>query len=285
MEKGIHHQASVLETLHRAVREGVLLDVRIEGDDKTYGARLLTLSEDVSSLKKQAADMLLSQYAARLQPGGSDAAASPEQDERWILITPLEPPEGNMRIRKASKVVIGFYLGLESFRTVVSFRKVQRIETGQAIELSWPPAFQSAPKRQQHRIEIPADMNLEVQVQKRGSEPFTARIVDISPGGLSFTCNELPVPLESGDKVGLSIRGEILMGTPIITFGNITSLTKARDCKDVQVSRQLYGVQFKMLSVADAMSVDRLVEAVETIVKGGSSGGGSGGRSRKRIGV
>ncbi|MBF0270584.1 MAG: PilZ domain-containing protein [Magnetococcales bacterium] len=284
MEKALQNHASVMDILHRAVRESVLLEVRIDGEEKLYGARLLTLSEDVESLKKQAADLLLSRYAAQVQSAPGESASSPDQDERWILITPLEPPEGNMRIRKSAKVVIGFCLGLELFRTVVTFRKVQRVETGQAIELSWPPAFQSSPKRQQHRVDIPKDMNLEVQVQKRGAEAFTARIVDISPGGLSFTCDALSIPLESGDKVGLSIRGEILMGTPIITFGTITSMTKARDSKDVQVSRQLYGVQFKMLSVADAMSVDRLVEAVETITKGSSSSG-AGRPSRKRISV
>ncbi|MBF0189664.1 MAG: PilZ domain-containing protein [Magnetococcales bacterium] len=284
MEKALQHHASVLEILHRAVGESVLLEVRIDGEEKLYGARLLALSEDVENLKKQAEDLLLSRYAAQVHAGAGDAASGPETDERWILITPLEPPDGNMRIRKAAKVVIGFCLGLELFRTVVSFRKVQRVETGQAIELSWPPAFQRSPKRQQHRVDIPADMDLEVQVQKRGAEPFTARIVDLSPGGLSFTCDALSVPLESGDKVGLSIRGEILMGTPIITFGTITSMTRARDCKDVQVSRQLYGVQFRMLSVADAMSVDRLVEAVETITKGGSPSG-AGRPARKRLGV
>ncbi|MBF0614826.1 MAG: PilZ domain-containing protein [Magnetococcales bacterium] len=283
MEKGLHGQANVLEILHRAVQERVLLEVRIDGEEKSYGARLLSLSEDLNSLKKHAADLLLSQYASKVQQSSGESS-SQEQDPRWILMTPLEPPDGNLRIRKSARVVIGFCLGLEMFRTVVTFRRVQRVESGQAIELSWPPAFQISTKRQQMRVEIPADMKLEIQVHKKGADPFVVPIFDISPGGLSFTSAGLPVSLESGDRVGLSIIGEILMGTPINIFGTITAITKVRDSQDVQVARQLYGVKFVMLSVADAMSVDRLVETIETITKGGSRTG-AGRPARKRHGV
>ncbi|MEO5344941.1 MAG: PilZ domain-containing protein [Magnetococcus sp. YQC-9] len=281
MDKNAPGKPSIFDILQRAVQENVLLEVRLDGEEKYYGARLLSLSEDLSHLKKKAADLVLAQYAAKIQPGGTDAMATPSE-ENWILITPLEPPDGNMRIRKATKVLLGFCLGLELFRTVVTFRKVQRIESGQAIELSWPPGFQVSTKRMQQRVEIPNDMLLEVMIQKRGAEPFSAQVVDISQGGLSFTCNTPPVPLESGVKIGVSIRGEILMGTPINTFGTVTAITRARDSKDVQVSRQLYGVQFVMLSVADAMTVDRLVEAVQTAAHPPPGGGK---HPRKRIGV
>ncbi|MBF0262962.1 MAG: PilZ domain-containing protein [Magnetococcales bacterium] len=282
MDKSSPGKPSTFDILQRAVRESVLLEVRLDGEEKYYGARLLLLSEDSSHLKKKAADLMLAQFAAKIQPGASEPPQEPKE-EPWIQITPLEPPDGNMRIRKAAKVLLGFCLGLEYFRTVVTFRKVQRIETGQAIELSWPPGFQVATKRFQQRVEIPNDMLLEVQVQKRGAEPFSAQVVDISQGGLSFTCNMPSVALESGDRIGVSIRGEILMGTPINTHGTVTTITKARDSKDVQVSRQLYGVQFVMLSVADAMTVDRLVEAVESAGQGTPPKGGK--YTRKRVGV
>ncbi|GAB0056606.1 hypothetical protein SIID45300_00914 [Candidatus Magnetaquicoccaceae bacterium FCR-1] len=283
MDKNVPGKLSTFDTLQRAVRESVLLEVRLDGEEKHYGARLLSLSEDPSHFKKKTADLVLAQFAAKIQPAVATADAVPQAEEQWILITPLEPPDGNMRIRKAAKVLLGFCLGLEYFRTVVTFRKVQRIETGQAIELSWPPGFQVATKRLQQRVEIPNEMLLEVQVHKRGAEPFSAQVVDISQGGLSFTCNIPPVALESGDRIGVSIRGEILMGTPINTYGTVTTITKARDSKDVQVSRQLYGVRFVMLSVADAMTVDRLVEAVESVAQGPSPGGGK--HTRKRVGV
>lgn len=265
MEKGSQKQINVLDTLYQAVLDSALLEVTINDEEKHYGARLLGLSENPEQAKKQAADAILAQYAARLQPAEAAKNREAQTDARWILITPLEPIDGNMKIRKAVKITLGFYRGLEQYRVEVAFRKVQRVETGQAIELSWPAAIHSMPMRLQHRVEIPDEMDLTVQVQKRGEEPFIAQIVDISSGGLSFTCQEgTSSTLAAGDKVGLTIRGDILIGTPITTYGSITNLASARDRKDVQVTRQLYGVQFKLLSVADAMTVDRLVKAVQT---------------------
>ncbi|MEO5330660.1 MAG: PilZ domain-containing protein [Magnetococcus sp. YQC-5] len=265
MEKGSQKQVNVLDTLYQAVLDSALLEVTIDNEEKRYGARLLGLSEDPEQVKKQAADAILAQYAARLQPAEAANNRDGPTDARWILITPLEPIDGNMKIRKAAKITLGFYRGLEQYRVEVAFRKVQRVETGQAIELSWPAVIHSMPMRLQHRVEIPDDMDLTVQVQKRGEEPFIAKIVDISSGGLSFTCQEgASSTLVAGDKVGLTIRGEILIGTPITTYGSVSTLASARDRKDVQVTRQLYGVQFKLLSVADAMTVDRLVKAVQT---------------------
>ncbi|MBF0293590.1 MAG: PilZ domain-containing protein [Magnetococcales bacterium] len=268
MEKGVKKQVDVLGTLQKAVSENALLEVVIEGEEKRYGARLLEIT-DTEQMKKMAANAILNRFAAGVKTQSEAEPGEKQEDTRWIRITPLEPTDGNMKIRKANKVILSFYLGLEYYRTVVAFQRVLRMEAGQAIELSWPPAIISSPKRQQIRVDIPEEIFLEVQVQKKGSEPFMARVVDLSSGGLSFACQESSTLLEIGDKVGLAVRGEILMGTPIVTYGSVMTMARARDPKEIDVTWLRYGVQFKLLSVADAMTVDRLVE---TVLTGGKSG-------------
>ncbi|MBF0180305.1 MAG: PilZ domain-containing protein [Magnetococcales bacterium] len=268
MEKGVKKQVDVLATLKKAVSENALLEIVIEGEEKRYGARLLEIT-DPDQMQKLAATAILNRYAAGVKTQTEAEPNEKPEDTQWIRITPLEPTDGNMKIRKANKVILSFYLGLEHYRTVVVFQRVLRLEAGQAIELSWPPAIISSPRRQQIRVEIPDEIHLEVQVQKKGTEPFMARVVDLSSGGLSFACQESAAPLEIGDKLGLAMRGEILMGTPIVTYGTLMTISRARDHREIDVTWMRYGVQFKLLAVADAMTVDRLVETVQS---GGRSG-------------
>lgn len=249
----ISHQ----DILHQAVLDEVLLDIRLDDGDKQYGARLLSISPqkpaDVAILSPQTANK------GNLAPQDNDA--------QWILITPLEPTDGNLRIRKATKISLSFYRGLEQFQTEVLFRKVQLFNQGPAIELTWPTDIKSTSVRQRPRVEIPAHVDLSVLVQKRGEKSFPARVVDLSVGGLSFASQKPPFALQTGDQVSIAIVGEILLGSSITVYGHITSITIARDCKDVQVAKQVYGLKFKLLAVADAMIVDRLIKAMRTIIK------------------
>lgn len=262
-------EINILDLLHQAVGDCVLLDIKIDEEEKQYGARLLSLSITPELAKKQAAEAILKQYSSRTQQGsGAQLGLDTDGDDaRWMLITPLEPTDGNLRIRKSKQVSVGFYLGLEQFNFEVAFRKVQMVKQGQAIELSWPDTIKKLTIRQQLRVEVPSQMDLSIQVQKRGEKPFVAKIVDISAGGLSFASSEAAVGLQVGDKVGVAIKGAILMGTPISTYGSITFIIKARHRQNVQVTEQVYGLQFKLLAVADAMTVDRLVKALGSIAK------------------
>ncbi|MBF0453787.1 MAG: PilZ domain-containing protein [Magnetococcales bacterium] len=243
MENTYYDKVQILQTFRQAAKEGVLLTIHLGGQGKlSYGTRLIPFAEEKSN-----------------ETSGVNHATD------CLLIAPLEPTDGNIKIRKAHQINLQFYLGLRQFKTTALFQKIIPIAGGQAIQLSLPNLLRYDQRRDQRRVDIPQELALMAKVQKRGEKAVTADVVDLSPGGLSFS---IPTQQKNwlfskGDKVNVSISGKVLLGTPITTFGNVTYIATARDSGNIQLTKQQYGVQFQMLSVANAMAVDKLVKRFE----------------------
>lgn len=238
-------------------QESSLLEVAIGGSAsrERYGSRILPFtavvetdvdrSENVAEEKDDVVDVVKS--VTKILPTA-------------FLIAPLEPVAGNIKIRKAPLIIIRFFAGLESYALNTTFQKVVMLGNSLAIQLSMPSDIHVLPKRQQPRISISPQAGYRVTVQRRGSPGFDAILTDLSPGGLSFACQEKHEFLEVGDKVGITIQGPFFQGTPVSTFVSVCRVARVRDEGNLQQASQQYGVQFKMVSVSDSMTIDRLVK-------------------------
>ncbi|MBF0424170.1 MAG: PilZ domain-containing protein, partial [Magnetococcales bacterium] len=267
MENIHRDKKKVFISLLQAQQESALLEIALAGETspERYGSRLLPFPGYEGGNIFE--DDILAEYARKLRDAVNDEEGSePETRSNGqgipesFTIVPLEPTTGNLKIRKVPQVVIRFFLGLELYELATMFQKVVLVSGAQAIQLAMPGMVRIRPRRQQQRISVPPRANMTVTVQKRGSNSFNATLSDLSPGGLSFSCSEKHDPLMLGDKVGVTIHGPILQGTPLSTFGSICRMTRAREEVNVQEASQHYGVQFKLVSVADAMTIDRLVK-------------------------
>ncbi|MBF0588752.1 MAG: PilZ domain-containing protein [Magnetococcales bacterium] len=237
-----------------------MLEVSLDSENASrYGARLV----QVPSYKvEDESDDILAQLSTQLTSSvGAEEKKDEEEKEKESLsfhISPLEPSSGNLKIRRCRQVFIWFHAGRFLYDTRVIFKSIVMLDGAQAIRLSFPNILRSMSYREQHRAEIPRKVIIPMSVQKRGFKPIPAQLLDISSGGLSFACrSRKPLSLTQGDKMNLTIGGE---WGPISAFGTICNMTATRDINDLQVTIQCYGLQFKMLSVADAMTVDRLVK-------------------------
>lgn len=249
---------------HQAAAEGGLVEVVLPAEgNRTYGARLLPTLKKKKKSQKEDVDDILSQFAA--QVGGKKAVdqQADGEPEPFILLTPLEPADGNLKIRRSKQVHIAFFVGLHLYKTISRFKKVQPVEGGMGIQLDLPDTLKHTEVRNKPRVEVPESWELRVTVQKRGCEPITAHLQDLSEGGLSFTDPGKKNLLQKGDKVTVSIHGPVLQGTPLSTFGTICRIAAARHKKNLQTVQQQIGVQFKMLPVTDAVTVDRLVKLIQ----------------------
>lgn len=268
MEDIYRGKKRVFASLLRAQQDSVLLEISFAGatSRERYGSRVLSFPGYEGGVSFE--DDILAKMARQLreavnddEKGASDAGASDDEGvPDAFLIVPLEPTTGNMKIRKVPQVAVRFFIGLELYELVTTFQKVLLVSGTQAIQLALPGLIRIHPRRQQERVAIPPQANMSVVVQKRGSAGFKANLLDLSPGGVSFACADAHEPLVLADKVGVTIQGPILQGTPLSTFGSVCRIVRARDELNYQQASQLYGVQFKLVSVADAMTIDRLVK-------------------------
>lgn len=266
MENIYQDKHKVFDSLLRAQRESALLEIFIGGNNNRehFGSRLLPFP-DYQPIDRTNA--ILGELSRKMREAANDGdrripprAANTDAMPSSFLIFPLEPTVGNLKIRKVPHVVIRFFIGVELYEISASFQRVLMVGGTQAIEMSMPGAIRIRPRRQQSRANVPPETNLTVKVQKRGSAGFTAILMDISPGGISFASPDQHDLLEMGDKVGVSILGPLLQGTPISVFGSVCRISRVRDERDNQTATQQYGIQFKLLSVADAMTIDRIVK-------------------------
>ncbi|MBF0139170.1 MAG: PilZ domain-containing protein [Magnetococcales bacterium] len=267
MEDIFRGKKKVFASLLRAQQQSVLLEITFTGgaSRERYGSRVLSFPGYEGGVTFETD--ILAQMARQLREAVNDdegrAGDAVVPDDQGVpdafLIVPLEPTTGNMKIRKVPQVVVRFFIGLELYEIVTTFQKVVMVSGTQAIQLALPGLIRIHPRRQQERVTIPPQANMSVVVQKRGSAGFKANLLDLSPGGLSFASTDAHEPLVLGDKVGVTIQGPILQGTPLSTFASVCRIARVRDGQNLQQASQLYGVQFKLVSVADAMTIDRLV--------------------------
>ncbi|MBF0187117.1 MAG: PilZ domain-containing protein [Magnetococcales bacterium] len=268
MGKVYYKALEIKKFLQRAFWESTLIEVHLDQDEKMYGARFLDVPGGTEK-KSDPNDDILTELASGLydELGSAPEGASADEaeleahaDETDITISPLEPTDGNIKIRRSKQVTLRFHQGVDAFECKVSFKKVTVVDGAQGIVLTRPQVVTSSAWRAQERVEVPEGVVVPLGIQKRGIESFKGRLVDISPGGLSFFCEVKDGTVESGDKLSVIIGGE---WGPVSTFGSVCRVTKVRDPNDMQKTLIQYGVKFQMLSVSDAMTVDRLVKSFQ----------------------
>ncbi|HIJ84203.1 MAG TPA: PilZ domain-containing protein [Magnetococcales bacterium] len=264
MEETRHDKKKVFESLLKAQQESTLLEIAFGGSDNSerFGSRVLPFPgfEGVD----RDGNKIIAGHGQKTDETADDAETQPrgfvqKEIPASFSIVPLEPTTGNIKIRKAPQVLIRYFIGLESYEIATTFQKVLMVDGSQAIQLAMPNQVRILPRRQQTRVAVPPQANMKVTVQKRGSTGFDAHLIDLSPGGLSCACQEPHGLLEIGDKVGVIIQGPLLQGTPVSTFGSVCRIARARDENNLQQASQQFGIQFKLVSVADAMTIDRMV--------------------------
>jgi hypothetical protein len=116
-----------------------------------------------------------------------------EQGER-LLIAPLDPPIGNMKIRSSKKVILELFT---EFHLVEAHVEFLSRPNPSAIELSFPQELLlDKQKRDSIRVSIDPLWGLEVQAIRPSGISIAGRPIDLSTGGLCFL-SETSIPIMS----------------------------------------------------------------------------------------
>lgn len=130
-----------------------------------------------------------------LQENSSDYLAQHD----YLLVAPLDPPIGNIKLRSAKEIVIDFF----TQRHVVSAQVDYRGQTvGRGIQLGFPTRLvASSQKRAGVRIIPDGRLAISVTIVRPSGLSFSAAIDDISMGGVAFANFSQEARLEHGARV------------------------------------------------------------------------------------
>ncbi|MBF0455085.1 MAG: PilZ domain-containing protein [Magnetococcales bacterium] len=226
-------QKKMVKLLETVVAERTLLTVVLPGSRTSYRTRLLNFQNE------------------------TDAAA--------LVIAPLEPSDGNLKIRRTlddPTIQLSFVSNNQSYQGEVSFLGLALINNSQVLQLSLPHQLKPTEKirrRGEKRVIIPGHINLVATLSIEGQEALSGCVEDLSSGGLTFSCSPLSSPLCEGELVKLVLQGKVIKGETIPTSGIIRRHLVLRKTDEPHECADHYGLQFRHLSPASAMALDRLV--------------------------
>lgn len=215
-----------------------LLELRLEGDEQLYGAHLL-----------------------RVDPAGG---------EMGLVISPLEPTGGNLRIRRSPGIMLGVFSDLFVIEGKVEFRQVVPLEGGQGICLGMPKVVQIHRRRIQERLIPPAEWRLAVMAARRGENARGGEVSDLSEGGVSFVCQANQCPLSRGDRLRLELTGSARYVPSAISLGGVVCYhARSRRADNLNETVDRFGVRFEGLSPTQEMQLGRLVKGLQTLLSKG----------------
>lgn len=216
--------------------------------NETIDVQLDNLTESFNTLllpfPPQAGDKAGPSFESDFLPGGYLASMT------HLLLCPLEPSFGNIRIRKATEVVLTFHEEEEAFRGVVGFQGALQGKDGHALKTSFPHVLESSRRRQSKRVKVPLGMAVKVLISVDRGQTLDTLLGDISANGLSFYYPQGVEPLPTNTDINLTLN--IGAGRFLEIYGVLCNNHVARDGGNPYSLRKKGGVEFYPLADDDA---------------------------------
>jgi c-di-GMP-binding flagellar brake protein YcgR len=180
-----------------------------------------------------------------------------------LLITPLEPSEGNYLISATkgnnSKVILKIVSSGIAIELGCFFQSRTIVGDMPAIQLSFPQVAQKSKKAREFRAKVPKSMKVIVSIERNKKKPITTSPLNISLNGMS-----LIDPM--GRKSNITIQEKVLCTIqspnedPIVIEASVKHLTNLRHVSGIQYC---FGIQFHFNSVTAKSAVEKLVGLVQ----------------------
>ncbi|MBF0612538.1 MAG: hypothetical protein G8345_16425 [Magnetococcales bacterium] len=237
----IVHPATIRSHLLTALLSNETIDIQIDNLTDTFNTLLLPFPPRPagSSGPKQEQDFLPGSYLGSMT---------------HLLLCPLEPAYGNVRIRKANEITLTFHSEDDAFRGPVTFHQVMAGQDGHALKTSFPQVLEPFKRRQSKRVRVPMGMSIRLLINVENGRTLDTLLGDISAYGLSFFYPQGMDPLTSNTEVSLNLN---ISGNRFLELhGVICNQQTSRDGSNPYALRKKGGVEFYPL--ADNEAQDRL---------------------------
>ncbi len=252
--------SALVNYLQSALHDESLLEVELGNVSRVFFCRVLddppALSDDE---KKEPEEEDSDDFFFDLEEEYDKGDYLNEMDH--LILTPLEPAEGNYLINSAPTMVVRALTSQAAIEFCCFFKERARIVDGmQVLKLSFPEVARQVKGAREYRVKVPAEMNIEVTVKKRKSDfEFFTRPVDISMNGMSLhDPMGKKTDLRNDDRVvfKVSVNDEQVLEVGAV----VRHLTRLRDAKGLQY---IFGTKFEFESKHMAREIERLVASIQ----------------------
>lgn len=146
---------------------------------------------------------------------------------RAILMAPLDPPLGNMKIRFAPEVVLRFALYDYAVEMDVP---MEGILANRTLRLGFPRSLRLAPQQRHNpRVPVVPELPVEMVIWSEDGQAVPGRVHDVSRGGVAFSALEGAGAFQVGEKLRLTM---LVQSVTILELHAEVLGTKTVDGKD-----------------------------------------------------
>jgi hypothetical protein len=179
-----------------------------------------------------------------------------------LVLSPLEPVTGNIKVRASIIVTLRFYTGSTAVEMGSNFLRAETIRDNAVLIFEFPEVGRIIKNHRPFRAKVPEDYDVVATVHKvdSGGEKLLCKVMDISAHGVALENEALAQEYHIGDQVRLEIcsaDGDVVaVGGIVRHFARIR--TKAGN-------QTLCGVQFDLETRALAAVLEQLFAQVQRI--------------------
>lgn len=181
-----------------------------------------------------------------------------EQDH--IVLSPLEPCAGNLKVRISNSVVLCFYAGTNAVELGTRFIRSESIRGTPVLLFEYPTVGRIIRGNRPFRAKLSGSMNIMSHLCRLNNPDNTldCDIMDISSQGISLEHEELMERFSIGDIIAITILAP--SSEPLELEGSIRHFAKIRTKQGNSV---ICGIQFDLKSRALAETIENLFAKIQ----------------------
>lgn len=181
-------------------------------------------------------------------------------DAQHLILTPLEPAEGNYLINASSRVLLRVLTSRTAVEFCCYFDEKIRIGTMPVLCITFPEVARMIEGAREYRVKVPRETDIQILVNRKQDKlKFTTRPMDMSISGMSLIDPKgKESPLKSDDRLTLQVCSEDLV---LFTVeAEVRHVTRLRDKQGLQY---VFGVKLELGSRALKTEMEKLVAGVQ----------------------
>jgi hypothetical protein len=185
------------------------------------------------------------------------------KEQQHIVLSPLEPVAGNIRIRSSNRLILRFYTGTTAVEMGTSFLRPDAIRGNQVLILEFPTVGRLIPNNRPFRAKIPKEYQIQATIGRpdHRHDKTSCNIMDLSAMGMALENDHLPQLFLIGDLVQITIQGET-EEEDIIIHATVRHFARMRT-KGGNLT--ICGVQFDLENRAVATVIEQLFAKMQRI--------------------
>ncbi len=126
------------------------------------------------------------------------------EEGQYLLMAPLDPAKGNLKIRSASEINLEFVSGRQLYSCATT---LQKIASGRQILLNFPTNLHLKPqKRTAFRAPVDRNMDIAVTIIRPSGISFAAKFADVSSSGAAFYSTGAIPRLADSSKIEIGVN-------------------------------------------------------------------------------